>query len=187
MNWLDILFIVVIGWNSLVGFKTGIVVGLAKLLGVLTGLAAAFNFYQPLADAAIIKWSPKVWLQGFQGWGESVSTIISSLFIEILSFIVIYVAVSKVVVILGILLSKMAKLMLLGPIDRVGGAVLGSVKGVLIVAILVAMIKTLQFPIIFIGGQESMWFSLALEKSLIVPYFTSAFDLFNVNFPGWIW
>lgn len=187
MNWLDILFIIIIGWNGLVGFKTGIVVGLAKLLGVLTGLAAAFNFYQPLADAVMIKWNPKVWLQGLQGWGESISTMISSLFIEILSFIVIFLAVSKIVVILGILLSKVAKLMLLGPFDTIGGTVLGAVKGVLIVAILVALIKTVQFPMIFFGGQETMWFNLALEKSLMVPYFTSAFDLLDVNFPGWTW
>jgi membrane protein required for colicin V production len=76
MNWLDILFAVIIGWNIWRGLHNGLVAGLARLIGVLVGLAAALNFYRPLADTVNLKWNLVSRLGDFiPFWGKSGSAL----------------------------------------------------------------------------------------------------------------
>lgn len=56
-NWFDMLLVLIIGGYALIGFRTGFVGGLARLLGALLGLTAALNFYRPLSDTLNLKWN----------------------------------------------------------------------------------------------------------------------------------
>ncbi|MHB8155797.1 MAG: CvpA family protein [Desulfocucumaceae bacterium] len=228
MNWLDILFLAIMAWYTWTGLRTGLVVGLAKLLGALIGLAAALNFYRPLADAVNLKWNlvsaigkllplpgkatgavppgsqgpaeiffpfvgspgspalPKMVSYSLHGIGESVTRMLASGILDILCFIILYLVVSKLVVVIGVVVSKMSRLLLLGPLDRAGGLVIGVVKGGIIVAILVAVIVSLQLPAAYIaGGQKPSLLSLALQKSTLAPFFFKALAYFKITFPGW--
>ncbi|MFZ5645059.1 MAG: CvpA family protein [Bacillota bacterium] len=226
MNWLDILFLGIIIWYAWRGLLTGLVVGLAKLFGALIGLAAALNFYRPLADAVNLKFNlvsaigrflpdplkaggglfpelkssvdiiplvtpgnvgtPNVAWYGLQGIGESVTKVLASGILDILCFIAIFLIVSNMVVIIGVIVGKISKIMLLGPLDRAGGLLLGAAKGGIIVAIVVAIVVSLQVPAAFIaGGQKPSLLSLALQKSFLAPYFIKALAYMKVAFPGW--
>lgn len=226
MNWLDILFAAIIGWNSWKGLKAGLVAGLARLLGVLVGLAAALNFYRPLADAVNLKWNlvsrlgdfipflgkpaggvppgamellsplsqgsgglaavPREMFLGLQGIGESVSRSLASGIIDIICFFIIFLLVSQLVALAGAAAGRISRLILLGPLDRAGGMLLGAVKGCIIAAVLVAVMIALQLPAAYITeGQKYSVFSLALQKSTLVPYFVKALSLFKITFPGW--
>ncbi|MCL6477923.1 MAG: CvpA family protein [Peptococcaceae bacterium] len=215
MNWLDIVILIIIAWYAWAGLRSGLVYSLARLLGVLIGLAAAFNFYRPLADTVNLKWdlvstikkwipvsflgpegglsgpggqllAPKGSFYGMQSLGESVSRLLASGMLDILCFIVIFLVVSKAVVILGSLIGKAAKMFLLGPVDRAGGLLLGAAKGCIIAGALVALVAVLQVPgELFSGPGRPSWIGLALQKSMMAPYFIKAMTLLNIHFPGW--
>lgn len=229
MNWLDILFVVIIGWYTWNGLTTGLLAGLARLLGVLVGLAAALNFYRPLADTVNLKWNiaskigdfipilgkpaggpaagpggavevfsplaggtgglaaaPKAVFYGLQGIGESITRSLASGILDIICFFLIFLLVSKLVALGGAVAGKLSRMALLGPLDRVGGLLLGALKGCIIAALLVAVMVSLQLPAAFISGeQKASIFSLALQKSVLVPHFIKALTLFNITFPGW--
>lgn len=227
MNWLDVLLLLIIGGYTWVGLRSGLIGGLARLLGVLLGLAAAFNLYRPLSDMVNLKWNlvgvigkwfpfsspgaggrlpgadglfmpgvpqagggllqaPKGSLFGLQGLGDSISGLLASGILDILCFILIYLVVSKGVFILGALVAKLSRLFFLGPVDRLGGAALGAVKGVILALVVVALGNSLQVPAAYIsGGQGPNWISLALQKSVLVPYLVKALVVVNLKFPGW--
>lgn len=229
INWLDFLIVFIIGGYALIGFRTGFVGGLARLLGALLGLAAGLNFYRPLADALNLKWdlvatiggwipvsafgaksklipgpgdllntikgtpgtesqllAPKGPLYALQGLGESVARTLASGILDVFCFILIFLVVSWTVKTLGVLLGKMARMLFLGPADRIGGMLLGGVKGGVIAMVLVALGNSLQVPAAFISTDNSAnGISLALQKSLLVPYFIKALVVLNAKFPGW--
>ncbi|MFZ5631957.1 MAG: CvpA family protein [Bacillota bacterium] len=216
MNWLDIVILIIVAWYAWIGLRSGLIGGLAGLLGVLIGLAAAFNFYRPLADTANLKWNlvstigkwipvsafgPRgslpgsgdllhplkgVSFYGIQSLGESVSRLLASGILDIICFIVIFLVVSRVVVILGVLIGKVAKMFFLGPVDRAGGMLLGTAKGCIIAGVAVALMAALQLPAALISGVDRpSWISLALQKSVIAPYFIKALAFLNIHFPGW--
>lgn len=228
MNWLDILIIFIVCWYAWAGLRSGLVGGLARLLGVFLGLAAAFNFYRPLADTVNLKWNlvstlgkwipvsafgpggkipgpsdlihsvkglpgaesqvaaPKEVLYSLHGLSESLTRVLASGILDILCFIAIFLAVSTAVVIMGMVLAKISRIFLLGPLDRAGGLLLGAVKGLVMAAVLVALLNAVQLPAAFFsGGKSSNWISLALQKSTIAPFFIKALVILNLKFPGW--
>ncbi|HBV97909.1 MAG: hypothetical protein JL50_07515 [Peptococcaceae bacterium BICA1-7] len=226
MNWLDILFAVIIGWNTWSGLTTGLLAGLSRLLGVLVGLAAALNFYRPLADSVNLKWNlvskigdfmpflgkpaggqgagpggavevfsplagglaeaPRTLFLGLQSLGDSLARSLASGILDIICFFLIFLLVSKLIALGGSVAGKLSRMVLLGPLDRAGGLLLGALKGCIIAGLLVAVMVSLQLPAVIISGeQKTSFFSLALQKSVLVPHFIKALTIFNITFPGW--
>lgn len=228
INWLDFLIVFIVGGYALIGLRAGFLGGLARLLGALLGLAAAINFYRPLADTLNLKWNlaaaigglipvsafgargklmpsptdliypfkappeagsqalaPQGPLYALQGLGESVVKSLASGILDVLCFVIIFLVVSWTVKTLGVMLGKVASVFLLGPADRVLGVLLGAVKGCVVAAVLVALGNSLQVPAAFFSTGNSNWISLALQKSLLAPYFIKALVVLNVKFPGW--
>ncbi len=214
MNWLDLIIMLTVAWYGWTGIKTGLVGGLARILGLFLGLAAAFQFHRPLADAANLKWNlvpalgkwlpvpavgpgglagadgrfalPKGVLDGLGGPGVPLNQALASGILDLLSFIIIFLIVSKGAVIFGSILGNAVKMFLLGPVDRLGGFILGAAKGLVMSAVLVALMKILQLPAaVFSGGGNTDWISLALDKSVVAPYFVKALVILDVKLPGW--
>lgn len=222
MNWLDIVFITLIGWNAWIGLKTGLVAGASRLIGVLAGFAAALSFYQPLADAVNLKWnlvsviskwmfsggnksgggplkapgSPDLFYPGpaepgiFKGLsviGESLSRVLASTILDIACFIIILMFVSGTISLLGVLAGKLFRVFFLGPVDRLGGTALGAAKGCVLSSVVVALAVSAQIPALFLsGGKNTTFLSLALQKSVLAPYFLKGLEYLKINFPGWI-
>jgi membrane protein required for colicin V production len=105
MNWLDIVIIVVVVIAALVGLRVGIIKTLLSVAGVVVGVVLAGRF------------SP--WL------GGRLTFISSTGVAKVAAFAIILVVVIIIFLVAAVLLNKILSAMLLGWVNRLGGAVLG--------------------------------------------------------------
>ncbi len=122
MNWIDILFFIILAFFAYKGFRNGFVIMIAVLVGLLVGLYAAIHFSEFTAG----------YLQGqFQFKPDNV---------KLLAYIVTFVLTLVLVYLLGYFLTKVLKTAGLGIPNRLAGLILGLVQGLLILSMLVLFI-----------------------------------------------
>jgi membrane protein required for colicin V production len=119
MNWLDIVLIVIFAGAAFGGLIIGLIVAAFSLVGIIAGIVLAGHYYIPLSQHL-----------GFFS-SESVA--------QVVAFIIILVGVMLVAAALAFVLRWVAKLVKLGWIDRLGGAVLGLITGALLCAAVLAL------------------------------------------------
>jgi len=108
MNWLDIVLIVILALTTFVGFRRGVVSMAPPLAGLIIGIILAGQYHDAVGGLLPID-NPEH--AGWAGYG------------------IIVVAVLIVSFILAAVLQKFIRLILLGWVDRLGGAFLGVVLG----------------------------------------------------------
>ena len=123
MNPLDILIIVLLGYGLIRGFFRGLVKELASIVGVIAGYFAAIHYF-PVAAGYLKQW------------------ISDPAYLNIISFMLIFIGVCVVVTVLGIIIKYFLKVAYLGWADRILGIIFGFVKSVLIVAVLLMALTT---------------------------------------------
>ena len=111
MNTIDILVLVVLVLNGVLGAFRGFVSQAFRLAGIAAAILLAWQLGPKLADAA----------QAWVGWDEGAR--------KVAAYGLIFVAVYVVATLLGFLLRKTLEKMRLGSADRALGFVLGCVKG----------------------------------------------------------
>lgn len=119
MNWLDIVIIVLIAIPTLAGLRTGIIKAALSLAGVIVGVILAGRFYAALAGR--LTFIPQ----------ENVAGIVA--------FAIILVAVMVIAGVLASVLKWVASAVLLGWVNRLGGAVFGFLLGAVFCAVLLAI------------------------------------------------
>jgi membrane protein required for colicin V production len=145
MNWLDIVIIVVVVIAALIGLKVGIIKTLLTVVGVVVGVILAGRLSN--------------WLGGHL-------TFISNPGIaKAVAFAIILVVVIVIFMIAAFFLKKVASAMLLGWINRLGGAVLG-----------------LFLAGIFCGAVLSMWVKYlgaggTIQDSMMARFLLNSFPL----------
>lgn len=112
MNWVDLVIVAAIAWATFRGFQTGMVRQLTTLLALVAGLALAATFYDDLSTK-------------LDFLVEDERTRNFSAFMAILIGMMVAGQVA------GSMLSGVAAVLFLGPLDHVAGAVIGFVQGVL--------------------------------------------------------
>ena len=117
MNLFDIIVIVILGYCLIRGIFRGLVKELSSIIGVFGGFYAAYTYYPVLAKP-LSKWIANVG------------------YLNILSFLIIFCGVFIIISILGIIINYLLKIVFLGWLDRVSGAMFGAMKGILIVSVL---------------------------------------------------
>ena len=117
MNFFDIIVIVILGYCLIRGIFRGLVKELSSIIGVFGGFYAAYTYYPVLAKP-LSKW------------------IANAGYLNILSFLIIFCGVFIIISILGIIINYLLKIVFLGWLDRVSGAMFGAMKGILIVSVL---------------------------------------------------
>ena len=126
MNWLDIIILVVIAINIILGLRIGIIKGVLSLAGLIIGIILAGRFYLPLS--------------------ERLTFIPQAGVAEIVAFAIILIVVIAVAGILAGVLKRAVSAGMLGWVNHLGGAVFGCVMGALFCAVLLAMwVKFLGF------------------------------------------
>lgn len=124
VNWLDLIFLVILGLTVLFGVLKGFVRQIIGILAVIVGLILAVNYYPGVSDF-------------FSRW------ISSSTLSHFIAFIVIFIAALCLGGVLSFLFSKVMK----GPlkfVNNVLGGGLGLLKGLLICGVIV--FAMLVFP-----------------------------------------
>ena len=119
MNWLDIVVIVLMAIATLIGLRIGIIKAVLSLAGVIIGVILAGHFYVALS--------------------EQLTFIPQENLAKIAAFTIILVIVMLVAGILASVLKWLASIVMLGWVNRLGGAVFGLVLGAIFCGVLLAI------------------------------------------------
>jgi len=162
MNWVDIVIILVAIGYAFSGFSQGAVRTVIGLVGLVVGIYLAGQFYTQLAAALFAS---------DQGWGP------------VVAWAVIFVIVNVAATIIGWVLSRVVKAVLLGWVDKLVGLAIGAVVGLLTCAALLAVVmKYLPGTNATIAGSGLATFLLdkfPLVLGLLPPEFGSVKDFFG--------
>lgn len=149
MHWLDLVIVAVIAWLTFRALSVGLIREVVTAVAVVGGAVLAGHFYGELADDIAFAVEDETWR-------------------NLVAFGSIFIGVVVIGQIVASLLQRVAALLLLGPIDRLGGAAFGFVKGVLVVEIL--LFAALAFPV-------SSRVDAAIEESTLAPVFVEGFPV----------
>ncbi len=119
MNWLDILILVIIGLATFSGLRTGLIKAIFTLAGVIVGIILAGRLYVPLS--AQLTFIPQ----------DNIARIVA--------FIIILGVVMVVAGVLASVLRWIASLVMLGWVNRLGGAIAGFIFGAFVCGALLSI------------------------------------------------
>ncbi len=121
MNLLDIVLASIIGFCLIRGIFRGLIKELSSIIGVVSGFYAAYSYY-PLIAKFLKRWIADT------GYANILACLIL--------FLGIYIGIS----IAGVLIKYLMNIVFLGWTDRICGLIFGTLKGVLIVSVIVVML-----------------------------------------------
>ncbi|OPX88292.1 MAG: colicin V production protein [Pelotomaculum sp. PtaB.Bin104] len=191
MNWLDWLIIVVMAWSALQGLWSGLLASLFGLTGIIAGLAISSMYYQSLAGYLIAAWhlEEKVLpflgtlFSGRQGPSRELNYVYDYLagsiaegIIEVVSFLGLFIFTFFLFRLAGFVLTRIAALAFLGPLNKLAGLMFGLVKGFLIIVIVLALLAPFQQQNLLPDYQSAppgltSYLGTAFQTSLLLPYF----------------
>jgi membrane protein required for colicin V production len=156
MHWIDLVIIAVIAWTTFAAFRAGLIREIVPLVAVILGAVLASKFYDNLAADIdfLVDHEPTR---------------------KFIAFVAIFVGIVVIGQTASMLLRTTATLLMLGPLDHVGGAVVGFIKGVLFVEILV--FAATSFPV-------SDGVSKAMNDSALAPFFIEQVPLMKSLMPA---
>lgn len=110
MNYLDILFVLLLIWGGYKGFKTGFVIELFTLLALFLGLYAAVHFSN---------FATRIITEDFRSKSE---------YVPVIAFTLTFLAVGAMVYFAGKAIEKVVKIVHLTPLNKIAGLALGVIK-----------------------------------------------------------
>ena len=150
MHWLDIVILVVLGIGAAMGFCTGLLWQVARVVSLGLSLYAAIAINAAAAD----------WLG--QQWKDANPAVN-----HVVAFIGVFLAVYLTLYLITRALHKVIKATKLETLDRLLGALLGAAKMAAVVACVCAFMAALDLQIF------REWF----EQATVAPYFAKGSDL----------
>lgn len=155
MAWVDLAILGFVAIGTFRGLASGLIRQVVGLASVIVGGVVAANLYSRLAD--------------------NIDFMVSDLLTrQLIAFAAIFFGIVILGQIAGQMLRTLASLLLLGPLDSIGGLVFGFVQSVFTVAFLLYAIAA--FPAI--PGMEEQ-----LAESTIAPYFLERLPLLDQLLP----
>ncbi len=122
MNWLDIVIVVIVAFFVATAFSAGLIRELVTLVSAVVGIVVAGLFYNDLARDVLV-------------FIDSEDTA------NIVAFLMLLGAIYLAGQLIAIMLKQVAAILLLGWADRLGGALFGLLKGLVVVeALLIAFV-----------------------------------------------
>ena len=156
MNWLDIAIVVAIGFAIFLGLRIGIIKAILSLGGLIAGMVLAGHYYAALS--------------------QQLSFISDENLAKIAAFAIILIGVTIAAAVMAYLLKRVTEAMMLGWVNRLGGAVFGLALGVLFCSTVLAIwIKLLGTPTII---------SESAMAAMLLDYFPSVLTLLPGELDG---
>jgi len=155
MNWLDLLIVGILAWFTFRAFTNGLIREVVSLLGLIAGVALAGAFYDDLSA-------------NLEFVIEDATTR------RLIAFGAIFIGTTVAGMVIAAVLHTAASMLFLGPLDRLGGAAFGLVKGLLLVQILLVAVSV--FP-----AQTSV--ARAAAESTLAPVFLRAAPAIQAALP----
>ncbi len=153
MNWLDIILLVLLALSLFQGLKRGLIKTVFSIIGVIVGVIIASRFYDNVS----------AWF----GFADSAA-------FNVLSFIIIIAAVMVIAAVLSSMLRFAASAILLGWVDRLGGAFFGLLLGsVLLGAVISLWIRLFEAGVV---AESAIASFLAGKFPLVLAILPADFD-----------
>lgn len=111
MHWLDIVILIIIVIPTLIGLKVGIIKALLSVVGVVVGVILAGRYYGVLAEHLTFISQPSL--------------------AKIAAFAIILIVVMIIAAVLASLIKWFVSAVMLGWVNRLGGAIFGFVLGII--------------------------------------------------------
>ncbi len=119
MNWLDIVIIVALVVPTFIGLKSGLIKTVLSLVGLIVGVILARLYYIPLS--------------------EQLGFIPQATVAKVVAFAIIMIGVMIVAGVLAMALKWIASVVMLGWVNRIGGAVFGLLLGMILCGTFLAL------------------------------------------------
>ncbi len=163
MNYIDIVLCIPLVWGLYKGFVKGLIVEAASLVALGLGILAGIKFSDFLATKTkeLFNWQ--------------------SPYIPIISFAVLFLATVIGIYFIAKLLSKVAKGLALGGIDKICGALFGSLKFALVWSVIIFVIDAVEhsYPIISFDAKKESVLYKPIGK--IAPLIIPALNVSNIK------
>ena len=155
MNWVDIVIIIYLCLSVLSGFMQGLIRTVLSIIGLIVGIILAAHFYKQLGD---------------------VLTFISNKNVAyVVAFIIILLVVIGIAAFIAWILRSLIKAIMLGWVDKIGGAVLGLILGALSISAFLAIIEKVSNSSLITDSKLAGFF---LDKfPLVLKFLPSDFNV----------
>ena len=124
----EIVIIFILAFFFISGFKRGLIRQVLDIVGIVAAFIGAFYFAHYLA----------IYFESSLRLPYRMALVVSAL--------VIFIGILILFHLLGLLFKKVASITLMGPFDRVGGAIFGAFKGVLLVSLILVILFNIPLP-----------------------------------------
>ena len=144
MNTIDIIFGIILLLGFIQGFKKGLFVELASLVGLIAAVYGAIHFSHIAAN----------WLAERTSWTEKV--------INLAAFAITFVIIVLIVSLAGKLFTKIANFAMLGTINKIAGAAFAVIKYAFLLSVVIMFLNEANERIGFVSEkamEESILFS----------------------------
>lgn len=154
MNWLDIVILVILAISVFLGLKIGIIRALLSLVGLIVGIFLAGRYYIPFS--------------------ERLAFIPQDKAAQVVAFIIILIGVMLIATLIAKLLTWAVSAVMLGWVNRLGGAIFGLLLGGMSCSVLLAIwVKFYGTELV----SESLLAQVLLDKfPLILALLPGEFD-----------
>ncbi|MDR2126425.1 MAG: CvpA family protein [Prevotellaceae bacterium] len=162
MNYLDIIFLLIIAWAAVRGFMTGFIIQIAGLLAMFIGAFVAYraSFWLASEFSSIIDADPAI--------------------INTIAFIVTFAIVWGLIVLLGKFLHLVVKVAMMGLINRILGIFFSVLKIVFVMSVILILAGNLNKLLNFLPKEDinNSLLYRPVEKfaSAIFPYLKTGFN-----------
>ena len=129
INWVDLIILIIILINVILGFKRGIIAEILTLIGLISAIFLAIFWYSDLS----------IFLMEQFKWNETL--------LNVLSFVIIFIGVIIFFRLLENVLTRITALLLLSWINNIGGALFGFIRGTIIVGLLLFLVNFIPLPL----------------------------------------
>ena len=152
MNWLDIVIVLLIVIPTLIGLRVGIIKVVLSVVGVVVGVILAGRYYAVFAEHLAFISQPSL--------------------AKIAAFAIILIGVMIIAAVVASLIKRVVSVVMLGWVNRLGGAVFGFVLGA-----------------IFCGAMLTIWVKFVgitgpVDASALAPLLLDSFPMVLALLPG---
>lgn len=126
MNYLDIIFIIILLFFTFNGLRKGLVKVVGGILGIIAGIYFAGLFYIQFSD-----------------WLQTLTNIFSSTEANIISFIVVFIVANRLFALIIYILDKIVSIPIINSVNKLLGGTLGFLQGALIITLIVTVFTNL--------------------------------------------
>ncbi|ADV48539.1 CvpA family protein [Cellulophaga sp. E16_2] len=126
MNFLDIVFGLILLWGFYIGFKNGLFVEIASIIALIAGIYGTIHFSH-LTGA---------YLAENMNWNEQ--------YMNIASFVITFILIVVLIHLSAKLLTKIADFAMLGLLNKIAGGIFGALKVAIIIGALVLFFESVN-------------------------------------------